>query len=161
MKVFSKACPVVYSSNSLKMSVWFAIISKKILFCSTVWKKLSESVSIIWDEPWKECLLLFGSNSLMRSVLVDVNSKKVIIFWQFQYLAVWTLDKGVTFYKNPLKMSILFDMKPEKSVIVWSGLRKKCVVLFCNNSENVNIVRYKVSKNCLLFCGSSSLKMSV
>ena len=79
--VYSKARHVVFSSNSLKMSIWYAISSRKVLLCSSVWKKHPTSVSIVWLELWKESLLLFGSNSLKLTVLADRNSDEVSIFW--------------------------------------------------------------------------------
>ena len=58
------------------MSVW-KIICWKILFFSTVWKEISKSVSIVWYELWKECLLLFDNNSLKIWVLANAYKSHV------------------------------------------------------------------------------------
>ena len=90
----------------------YFVVIKILLFC-TVWKKLSESVSIVWYEFWRKCSLLFGSNSLKKSVLFGILSKWLIwilkkcvvlcgsnSFWKFQHWKKFLLLFGSNSFRK-------------------------------------------------------------
>ena len=88
------------------MSVLLDINSWKV--CSIVCQYLSENVSVVWC--LEKCIVLFGS----------------VTPWKCEYCLIWTLKKcPVSFGSNPLKLSILLDMKSEKVfTIVYSNFWK-------------------------------------
>ena len=62
-----KKCLLLPGSSWRKISVYCLIWTLRKVF-TVAWYQLSESVSVVWYELWKKCLLLLRSNSLKVSV---------------------------------------------------------------------------------------------
>ena len=124
---------VLFSSNSLKMSVLFDMNSEKcvVLFGNNsgslsivlIWNWYNSlKISVLFDINSEKSVMLFGNNSLKMSVLFDMNCRKSlycyleITLWKCQYCLIWNLKKCVVLFSSTCLKMPMYDMNSQKSV---------------------------------------------
>ena len=95
----SKKRVAVFGSNSLKILLFFDMNSKNL---DIDWKYISESVSIVWFEFWKNVCS------------IPEKGRKWL------YCLIWSWKKFLRLFGiSPLKMLVYSDMNSEVASIAW------------------------------------------